>query len=190
MAGPPWLVHTITAAMLVIAGVCAARLVAAWHWHRLSEPGVDAVRIVMGVAMAGLIVPQLDPLPARSWMIVFALAAGLFGARAVDDLRRRDLAAAGERVPHLLGCAAMLYMFATVPSVAVMPGLASGPAAPVVGVLLALALLGYAWQAATRLAGIAEPAPSPVAGGLAPRLAACCELLIWLVTAYALITVL
>lgn len=195
MAGSPWLVHTITAAMLVIAGYCAARLVAAWRWHRVTEPAVDAVHIMMGVGMAGMIVPGLDPLPGRSWVVVFGLAAVWFGARAVRDLRRHDVAAAGHCVPHLLGCAAMLYMYVAMPSMEAMPGMASGPDAPAVGVLLALALLGYAWHTATRLAGIAEPIAVSAGAGLAaellaPRLTASCELLMGLAMAYALIAIL
>jgi hypothetical protein len=199
MAGSPWLVHTMTATMLVIAGYCAARLVAAWRWHRATEPAVDAVHIAMGVAMAGMIVPELDPLPSRSWVVVFVLAAAWFGAHAVRDLSRRDVAAAGHRVPHLLGCAAMLYMYAAMPSMDAMPGMASGPGAPAVAILLALALLGYAWQTATRLAGITEPIAvsglSSAGAGLAsellaPRLTASCELLMGLTMAYALIAIL
>jgi hypothetical protein len=146
--------------------------------------------------MAGLIVPELDPLPRRSWVVLFVLAAVWFGGQAVRDLGRRDVAAAGHRVPHLLGCAAMLYMYAAMPSMDAMPGMASGPDAPAVAVLLALALFGNAWQTATRLAGIAEPiaASSPGAGLvselLAPRLTASCELLMGLTMGYALIAIL
>jgi hypothetical protein len=189
MAGSPWLVHTITAAMLVIAAYCAARLVAAWRWHRVTEPAVDAVHVVMGVAMAGMVVPRLDPLPGGSWMVVFGLAAAWFGAQAVRDLRRHDVAAAAHRLPHLLGCAAMLYMYAAMPSMEAMPGMASGPDLPAVGVVLALALLGHTWQNATRLAGIADPIPA-AGSGLAPRLAVWCELLMGLAMAYALIAIL
>src|SRR5256885_4195624 len=96
------------------------------------------------------------------------------------ELSRHDVAAAGHQLPHLLGCAAMLYILAAMPSMAAMPGMASGPDAPAVGVLLALALLGYAWQTATRLAGIADPVAGiaePIAGlasgrAMAPRLTA------------------
>jgi hypothetical protein len=190
MAGSPWLVHSIAAAMLVIAGYGLARLVAAWRWHRLTEPVVDAVHVAMGLGLAGLTVPRLDPLPAGLWVVVFGLAAAWFAGQAGRDLGRRDVAAAGRRLPHLLGCAAMLYMYSARPSLQAMPGMAR-PDLPVVGVVLALALLGYIWQSATRLAGITDLVPAPSSGaGLAPRLEACCELLIAFAMAYALIAIL
>lgn len=190
MAGSPWLVHSITVVMVVIAGYGLARLVAAWRWHRPTDPAVDAVHVATALGLAGLTVPRLDPLPGGLWVVIFAAAAVWFAGQAGRDLGRHDVATAGRRLPHLLGCAAMLYMFAARPSWESVPGMAR-PDLPLVGAVLALALLGYIWQTATRLAGITDLVPAPSAeSGLAPRLEACCELLIAFAMAYALIAIL
>ena len=66
MAPPSWLAGVLAALLLVIAGYCATRLATARRWRRSTDPGADTMHIVMGVAMAGMLVPWLNPLQARA----------------------------------------------------------------------------------------------------------------------------
>ena len=183
MTGAPWLMHAVTAAMLLIAAYCVARLITARLWHRDTDHAVDAVHIAMGVAMAGMIVPRWDPLPARTWEVIFAVAALWFGGLAIRD---------GRHLPHVLGSAAMLYMYAVASDAPSMSGMSmAGPSSgiPVVSAALALALLSYVWRTATQLAGVAESTYCRT-DYLAPRLAACCEIAMGLAMAYPLLEML
>ena len=86
MTGPSWLAGGFAALMLLTAGYCAGRLVAARVQRRPAERDVDLVHALMGVAMAGLLVPRAGLRPAGPWTalwaVVFAAAAGWFAWRA------------------------------------------------------------------------------------------------------------
>lgn len=79
MAGPSWLADTFAATMLVVAGYCASRLVISRLWRRQTELDGDGIHVVMGVAMAGMLVARLNPLPAPVWEAGFAVTAAWFG---------------------------------------------------------------------------------------------------------------
>ena len=66
MGGPTWLTAIFAAASLTVAVYCAGRLAAARRWHRPTELDTDGAHVVMGVAMAGMLVSGLRTLPARS----------------------------------------------------------------------------------------------------------------------------
>lgn len=87
MAGPAWLAATLAAIMLAISLYCASRLVVSRRRHRPTEPDVDIVHVVMGVAMAGMLVPRLNPLGAGGWEAAFGLAAAWFGWQVVHGHR-------------------------------------------------------------------------------------------------------
>ena len=59
MSGPGWLTGLLTAVMLTVAAYNATRLVAARRWGRAAELDADGTRVVMGVAMAGMLTPAL-----------------------------------------------------------------------------------------------------------------------------------
>ncbi|QMU77866.1 DUF5134 domain-containing protein [Streptacidiphilus sp. PB12-B1b] len=84
-----WLIGTVAAAMLATALYCAGRLVAARLWRRPSARDVDVGHALMGVAMAGMLVPGLDPLAAPLWAAVFAAATAWFALRAAAELHPR-----------------------------------------------------------------------------------------------------
>ena len=63
MAGPYWLAAAFAAVMIVTAAYCAGRLAASRRWRRATELDADALHLVMGIAMAGMLLPALDPLP-------------------------------------------------------------------------------------------------------------------------------
>jgi hypothetical protein len=178
MAGPSWLAGTFAVLMLVTAGYCAGRLAAARWWRRATEHDVDLVHSVMGVAMAGMLVPRLDLLRHGGWEIVFAAATAWFGCQIIRY--RRDRPGGGHQrahhLPHMLACGAMLYMLvaagtagAGVPTMADGGPSANAAHSPGLALPLALAMLGYViWTtdrltALPRVAALAAwmPAPSP-----------------------------
>jgi hypothetical protein len=162
MSGPAWLTGIFAALMLTVAVYCAGRLVAARRWRRPTELDTDAGHVLMGLAMAGMLVATLRILPAAVWEAIFALAAAWFCAQL---LRARRGASAGpwrcpHPTPHLVECAAMLYMFLALPTslrtrtVAAMTGMTATPAGSrfsILALALALFMLAYAVQVADRL---------------------------------------
>jgi hypothetical protein len=208
MTGPAALGYLLAAVMIVTAAYCVTRLLAARLGRRLTAPDADIVHVVMGVAMAGMLVPRLSWLPDGAWEVVFGVATGWFGWQTI-------LAWRGHQAPHLLASGAMLYMF-----LAVSPGTAgaagpamAGPAAmggqsagtirfPLLAFVFAFALLGYVVWVTDRLPALAPvsalrearggpgAAPHPRAAPLSPRLAACCEIVMGLTMGYMLIVLL
>jgi hypothetical protein len=156
MGGPVWLSAIFAAMMLAVAVYCTGRLVAARRWRRPTELDTDGAHVVMGVAMAGMLVSGLRaPLPAGLWEGVFGVGAVWFGGQALRARRGpvtspwRCLHAA----PHLVECAAMVYMFLLLPAAVVaksaagaMGATAVSPAASrfsFLALLMAVFLLGY-----------------------------------------------
>jgi hypothetical protein len=160
MSGPGWLAGIFAALMLTVAVYCAGRLVAARAWHRPTELDTDGGHVVMGVAMAGMLVSGLRTFPVSLWAGVFAAGAAWFGYHALRA--RRGAPACPWRclqpAPHLVECAAMLYMLLAVRASAV-----------VLPLLLAVFLLGWVIRLADRLsvrvpafaAALGTPAPVP-----------------------------
>jgi Domain of unknown function (DUF5134) len=186
MAGPSWLTGTFAAIMIVTAAYSAGRLAISRLRGQATELDADAVHAVMGVAMAGMLMPQLAVLPGRAWAAVFGAAAAWFGWHAI---RAKGAVAPGSSrcrypVPHLIECAAMLYMLLPVhlqppargETGMAMAGMspAAGPAGsfPVLAVVLALFMLGCIVWTTDRLAALARtgtiapgrnPHPQPAA---------------------------
>jgi Domain of unknown function (DUF5134) len=134
--------------------------------------------------MAGMLVTGLRIMPALVWEAVFAVGAAWFGGQSLQA--RRGAAMSPWRCrhpsPHMVECAAMLYMFLVLPA-----ALASRSAAPGMGamsasesrfssvaLLLALFMFGYVARVADRLTGrapalaIPSAGPGPAGPGLAP----------------------
>ncbi|HEY6278810.1 MAG TPA: DUF5134 domain-containing protein [Streptosporangiaceae bacterium] len=208
MAGPSWLAGTFAAVMIVVAAYSASRLAVSRLRGRVTESDVDGVHAVMGVAMAGMLVPRLNVLPTGVWTAVFGAWAVWFGWRALLPPGLR--AAGGSRcrfpVPHLIECAAMLVML--LPMGANRPAGAAGttmagmaaPAGlagrlPVVAVVLALFMIGYIVWTTDRLTslvragrGPADPARSrDLRPPLAPGLAACGKIAMGITMGYMLL---
>lgn len=239
MAPPPWVAGVLAAILLLIAGYCATRLVAARRWRRSTDHGVDVVHAAMGVAMAGMLVPRLSLFQARAWAVLFAAGAGWFGWQVLRD-RRRGVTRPGPGLPaphghhgaHVLSCTAMVCMLMAAPHQGA-PMTARAGATPVVALVLAVAVaisvvvstdrISALRPAATALAapgpvspaqaGAAGPAPAPGGSGrggapratapqraapgrdgqwpaLCPRLAASCQIMMGVATAYMLILML
>jgi Domain of unknown function (DUF5134) len=158
------------AVMIATAAYSAGRLAISRLRRQATELDADAAHAVMGVAMAGMLMPQLSVLPDSAWAAVFGIAAAWFGWHAI---RAKGTAAlTGSRcrypVPHLIECAAMLYMLLPVHAAppahagtrTAMAGMspAAGPAGsfPALAVVLALFMLGCIVWTTDRLAALAR----------------------------------
>ena len=116
MSIPAWILRIFGVVMLLVAEVSAGQLVVAHAWTRRvgTDADIAVSHLLMGIAMAGILVPGLSTLPNTVWEVVFAIITAWFvwclwresvghGAAAV---------ASGHYAPHLVHSAAMLYMFA------------------------------------------------------------------------------
>ena len=216
MAAPTWLTVVFAALMLTVAAYCTGRLAAARRWRRPTEVDTDAGHVLMGLAMAGMLVARLRIVPATAWEAVFAVGAVWFAWRL---LQSRRLSATSWRclhpAPHLVECAAMLYTLGVLP--APLPG--HGAAVGMVGMAgmttaeagsrfsflalaMALFMVGYVVRVADGLTlhapalavSSAGQRPPASQGGcfryLAPRCAALCKIAMGITMSYMLILLL
>jgi len=185
MGGPAWLTGIFAAVMIAVAAYCASRLAVARWWRRPTDVDSDGVHVVMGVAMAGMLVTGLRFGSARVWEAIFAAAAAWFAWRFVRVRRGAPVSQwrCPQPMPHLVECGAMLYMYLAVPAVAIAAKGTSGAlgAMPATGsrfsflaLVLAAFLLGWAVWVADRLTvqtpalAVAAPAAAPTGGSAAP----------------------
>jgi Domain of unknown function (DUF5134) len=161
MSSPSWLRYLLAAVMIVTAVYCVSRLAAARLRGRPAEPDVDIVHVLMGVAMAGMLVPRLRSLPDGAWEAAFGAAVAWFGWQAIRA--RRAGGSAAHYVPHVLASGAMVYMFLAAPPASTGPALAGvvmdGRSAasirfPVLALTLAVALFGYVMWVTDRLPSV------------------------------------
>lgn len=179
MTGHAWLTGGFAALMIATAACCAGRLVISRLQGRATELDTDAVHVLMGVAMAGMLEPQLGPVPAIAWRAVFATAAAWFAWQAIRPGGRAGAMRCAHPAPHAVESAAMVYMLLPAGSrpsgrgsAMAMPGM-SGAATvgnPAVTLLLALFMLGYILWAIDRLTALsrarsAATASTAAAGG-------------------------
>jgi hypothetical protein len=219
VSGPHWLADTFAALLLGTAAYCVGRLVMARMRLRAVEHDVDMVHVVMGIAMAGMLVPAIDPVGNRSWEVVFVAAMAWFTWRAFREVQvhraaRPARSAVGHHLVHAVTCGAMVYMLvvlAAVSSRASAPGPflagmggagASGHplGSPPLAAVLAVFLLGYAVWCADRLTLVvgggprgAMPGlsgPGPERAVLAPRLSVCCQIFMCFAMGYMLVAML
>src|SRR5437588_12398107 len=120
MGGPAWLIAVFAAASLAVAVYCAGRLVVARRWHGPTELDTDGAHVIMGVAMAGMLLSGLRTLPSAIWEVVFAAGAAWFGYRMLRARRaaRSSPWRSSHPLPHLVECAAMVFMFLILPATA------------------------------------------------------------------------
>jgi Domain of unknown function (DUF5134) len=181
---PAWLAGSFAVLMVVIAAYCACRLAISWLRRKDTERDADALHVLMGAAMAGMLQPRLTPVPGAAWRVVFAAAAAWFAWQAIRAGRR---GAVGTRcaypAPHAVESAVMVYMLLPVgswptghgPGMA-MPGMSQGATAgnPALTLVLALFMLGYVLWATDQLARLSRAraaAPARGAAALRPSLA-------------------
>ena len=189
MNAPVWLGYILAGLMLTVSGYCAARLLTALRLGKTTELDTDVMHVVMGVAMAGMLVAQLRTLPVAAWEVTFGFATAWFAWRLLSSrlspgrLSRGRGRGAGtpwrcRPTAHLVECAAMLYMFLVLPAVGppakvTASGMPTMTAAQARFSLLALAmivyLVGFAARETDRLPALAParlsaavPPPSAV----------------------------
>lgn len=153
MGGPAWLSDAFAAVMLALAAYCAARLAIAAGRRRETELDTDIAHLVMGIAMAGMLVPRLAVVPGAGWTAVFAAVAAWFAWQSFRTWR--GLSSGPWRcpypVPHLAESLAMVYMLVAAGATAgagssgAMAGMSTAPV-PELAVVFAVFLVGYiAW---------------------------------------------
>ncbi len=157
MGGPAWLADIFAVLMLVVAVYCAIRLVLGPVLRRSVERDIDVVHLVMGVTMAGMLVPSRNPLAgsgwSRLWEVFFTIAVVWFVVRAVLSARQGAGAgmATGHYLPHAVHSGTMVYMFLALPAasatgpMAGMGGMGGAAARlPTLALVLSLFMMGYA----------------------------------------------
>jgi hypothetical protein len=178
---PAWILDVFAAVMLVVAAVSAARLAAGRPW----QPGAvvtdsDVSHLLMGIAMAGVLAPDLATLPNDAWAAVFCVLTIWFGYRVARDYQANGARAlaAGHCAPHLVHSAAMVYMFLgiTAPaadggaSMAGMGGM-STLSVPTLAFAFALILVGYSIWDLDLLSSLGRGLVAAAAGAASPALA-------------------
>jgi len=119
MSGPTWLADFFASVMILVAAYSAGRLLAAWRWSRPTHRDTDITHIVMGTAMAGMLVSAVNPIPTLVWEFVFVVAALWFLWRCYGFTARHGLNGRDEDhvhhlshyVTHVVMALAMLYMY-------------------------------------------------------------------------------
>jgi hypothetical protein len=211
MAGLTWLSLSLAVLMVATSIYCAGRLVVSRRRGGGTQHDVDAVHVVMGVVMAGMLAGALSFGWSGLWEVFFAVSAAWFGWQSISALVRfrARRGTISHHVGHLVTSAAMCAMFVAVPAanagastsasagMAGMAGMAGSEGVrwwPFVAVLLAVVLFGYA-NFYIRALILAGPRSTDFGGGsmarrkpvtLSPRLALGCEIVMSLTMSYML----
>ena len=169
---PTWIFDLLAAFMLVVAAVSAARFAVAQPWrHGSVIIDTDIAHLLMAIAMAGVLTPDLSTLPNVAWEVIFGLMIVWFAFRVIRDARANGVRAlaGGHCAPHLVHSGAMLYMFLGMTSAAgamagmagmpAMPGMSAGSSSmlmlsdPTLAFVFALVLIGYSIWDLDQLSG-------------------------------------
>jgi uncharacterized protein DUF5134 len=167
------ILEIFAAIMILVAEVSAGQLVIARAWTRRGGADIAVSHLLMGIAMAGILVPGLSILPNAVWEVVFAVMTAWFARCLWRESRGRGGAAVahGHYVPHLVHSAAMLYVFAALAGPSVegsgisgtgeMSGMAGGssggmptPHTSTLALIFALLLIAFTVHDLDRPAGV------------------------------------
>jgi hypothetical protein len=168
MSIPAGILDIFAAVMLLVAAASAGQLAVARAWTRAGARDADIAgsHLLMGIAMAGVLVASLSTLPDAAWEVIFAVMTAWFAWCLWRETRGHGLTAvaSGHHAPHLVHSAAMLCMFAALAGPA--PGGGSGMAgmagpaggmrslhAPTLAFVFALLLIAYTVRDLDRKAG-------------------------------------
>jgi len=118
MTNPGWLNDIFAAVMVAVAVYSVGRLVAARTWSRPTHQDIDVTHILMGTAMAGMLVSDLNPIPTGAWEVVFSALSGWFIWRCYQFVKDpstglgydQHVHRLSRRLIHLVMSLAMLYM--------------------------------------------------------------------------------
>jgi hypothetical protein len=193
--GPTWLAAIVGVVMIVAAVVAVARIVVAWRTQKATDFEVDLHNVVMGVSMAGMLIPSLLIVTAgpstTAWLIVWILITAWFGVSVIRNASRRVAGHRfiGHHLPHLVMSGAMIYTLAATSGRALVPadGMSGMNAAgglvplPTLDYAFVIFMVGYAVLVVDRLPLIATVGtgelytfgkPAAAVAPLAPRIAA------------------
>jgi hypothetical protein len=114
MSIPSWLLDVFAVVMLLVAAVSAVQLAAGYpsRWAHV-DADITVSHLLMGIAMAGMLVTSLQTLPTMAWEVIFAILMVWFAWSAWWRTRGAGLGglAGGHYAPHLVHSVAMLYMY-------------------------------------------------------------------------------
>jgi hypothetical protein len=132
MTAPAWVTWAFTTLVILLALGSIARLGLARLRREYAAADVNIAHALMGIAMAGMLMPRLSVLPSAMWLAVFAAGTTWFTWQAVRSWQpgqtvpwqRGQVAGHGETgaghdhqdgahghpVPHAVECLAMVYM--------------------------------------------------------------------------------
>jgi len=199
VTGPTWLKTGLAVVMLAIAAFCAFRL-AVWRLRgRNAEPEADALHVLMGTSMAGMLVPRLSLVPATAWIVVFTAATAWFAWYAVKArlAPRRRKWQCSHPAPHAVESATMLYMLWPTGSARhspfmAMPDMSGHTSNPALALVLALFMVGYILWTTDQLTTKSRirPTGAITSPALVPRLAACTKIVMSAAMGYMLLTML
>lgn len=183
MNGPAWLADIIGVLMLASTVYAVIRIVGAWRSGRATDYSIEICHAVMGVSMAGMLIPGLGIVaPGAStwiWVAISSLITLWFAVRLYGELSTpaAELAEGTHRLhhlPHFVLSGAMVYMLAAMGAAqdsgsthssmsGSMPGMDMGSASsgpmmpwPTLDLLLAFFMIGYAVLLTDRLPYIAQ----------------------------------
>jgi hypothetical protein len=186
---PIGLAYGFAALMLAVSFYCLGRLLLARRLGRRLDVAVNAAHVLMGLAMAGMLVPRWRLLPVGLWEAVFWFMVVWFLGSSLRFVARHGISGTGgdhryhvtHHLVHMVMALAMLYMYAVGGAVAgsrmsmvagssITTGTASGPTGgnPTVALALIVVLLVSAvWQ----LDSVGHFAQHPVVLGGRPEVA-------------------
>jgi hypothetical protein len=159
MSIPAWILDIFAAVMLLVAAVSAGQLVVARAWtrHGAADADIAGSHLLMGVAMAGMLVAGLSTLPNAAWEAIFAVMTAWFAWSLWREARGGGVGALarGHHAPHLVHSAAMFYAFVALAGPASSgssgtAGMMGGPSSgiqtlklPTLALVFVLALVAY-----------------------------------------------
>ena len=163
MTGQAWADDAFASVMIVTACYCLVRLVVSWRLHRPADHVLDATHVLMGAAMAAMLLSGLAGFWRGGLEAVFAVAALWFGWAAIRQRQAHQL-------QHALAATAMIYMLSAGRSGG--DRSASGPMGAMSGpgplaLVLVLVLVGYVIWTADQLAAL--PRVAVLAAGAPAR---------------------
>src|SRR5271165_3878954 len=100
MTQPTFLGYGLAVVMVAVSTYCIGRLLAAKRWDRSNDYGVNVSHVLMGLAMAGMLVPQWNPVPDRFWIVAFCLVAAWFLVMSVRFVAEHGLSGSDEGHGH------------------------------------------------------------------------------------------
>ncbi|MGO8860917.1 MAG: DUF5134 domain-containing protein [Acidimicrobiales bacterium] len=119
MPHPTWLAYGFAVIMVVVSLYCVTRLLLAKRLRRSNHYDVNVSHVLMGLAMAGMLVPRWNFVSNGVWEVVFAFIALWFLALSVRFVARHGVSGIDDDHVHhishylihmVMGCA-MLYMY-------------------------------------------------------------------------------